>query len=141
MPEFKNFSFKNVNLIFGTLQITGFAPGDDAITLELVTPQFVDLAGARGDVVRAQTSDLRVIVTVNLLQNASCNADLTNIYNIDKITRTGYYPSTLSDKESGETYFINNMYITQYPNVIRGTGVNTMQWVFRGSDFNVQYLT
>ncbi|RLB85535.1 MAG: DUF3277 domain-containing protein [Deltaproteobacteria bacterium] len=132
MPEFKTFSFSNVNVIFGILEIQGFADGDDVVTIEFEADQFNDMAGAKGDVVRSQTNDNRCTATIKLLQNSGSNKDLTIVYNADRDLGTGVSPLVVEDKETGETYVINNAWIRKYPNVIRGQNVNTMEWVFRG---------
>ena len=140
MPEFKTFSFTNVNVIFGILELQGYADGDDVVTIEYETDQFNDLAGAKGDVVRSQTNDNRCTVTIKLLQNSGSNKELTVIYNVDKELGTGVNMMVVEDKETGETYVINNAWIRKYPNIIRGQNVNIMEWVFRG-DFLTPAIT
>lgn len=136
MPEFNNYSFANVNVIFGILEIQGFADGDDVVDIEPEADQFLDLAGAKGDVARSQTNDNRCTVTVKLLQTSSSNKDLMNVHNLDRETGVGAAPLTIEDKETGETYVIKNAWIKAIPKVTRGQGVNSMDWVFRG-DFLV----
>ena len=132
MAEFKNFSFQNVNVIFGILELTGFADGDDVVVIEYEADQFVDMAGAKGDVVRSQTNDNRCTVTIKLLQNSLSNAELTAIFNTDRLSGAGVLPMVINDKETGEAYVINNSWIQKFPTVTRGQGVNSMDWVFRG---------
>lgn len=132
MSEFKTYSFSNVNVIFGILELQGFAEGDDAVIIELETDQFLDMAGAKGDVVRSQSNDNRCTITVKLLQNSGSNKELTTIYNADRELGTGVSPMVIEDKETGETYVINNAWIQKYPSVTRGQGVNSMDWIFRG---------
>jgi hypothetical protein len=132
MSEFKTFSFSNVNVIFGILQLEGYADGDDVVVIDMETDQFNDLAGAKGDVVRSQSNDNRCTVTVKLLQNSGSNVELTAAYNIDRASGSGVYPMIIEDKETGETYVINNAWIQKYPTVNRGQNVNSMDWVFRG---------
>lgn len=136
MPEFKTFSFSNVNVIFGILQLEGFADGDDVVTIELETDQFNDLAGAKGDVVRSQSNDNRCTVTVKLLQTTGSNAELTSLYNTDRLSGAGVVPMIIEDKETNETFLINNTWIQKFPTVTRGQNVNSMDWVFRGDYFN-----
>ena len=140
MAEFKTFSFSNVNVIFGILELKGFGDGDDVVNIELEDNQFNDLAGAKGDVVRSQSNDNRCTVTVKLLQNAVTNKELTTVYNADRLSGTGVRPMTIEDKETGEIYTINNAWINKYPNVVRGQNVNVMEWTFRG-DFLSPLIT
>jgi len=132
MSDFKNFSFSNVNVIFGILELQGFGDGDDVVTIDFDKDQFADMAGAKGDVVRSQTNDNRCTVTVKLLQTSKSNAELTVIYNADRELGTGVNPLVVEDKETCETYVINNAWIRKYPTVTRGQAPNLMEWVFRG---------
>jgi len=136
MGEFKTFSFQNVNVIFGILELGGFADGDDAVVIDTETDQFNDLAGAKGDVVRSQSNDNRCTITVKLLQNAESNTELSAIYNVDRFSGAGVVPMIIEDKETGETYIINNAWIQKFPTVTRGQNVNSMDWVFRGDVFS-----
>lgn len=136
MPEFKTFSFSNVNVIFGILQLEGYADGDDVVVIDMETDQFNDLAGAKGDVVRSQSNDNRCTVTVKLLQNAGSNVELAAAYNTDRSAGTGVAAMIIEDKETGETYVINNAWIQRFPTVNRGQNVNSMDWVFRGDFMN-----
>lgn len=139
MAEFLNYSFTNVNVIFGILELKGFAEGDDVVTIEPETDQFSDLAGAKGDVARSQTNDNRCTVTVKLLQTAQSNKDLTTALNVDKETGIGVQPMVIEDKETGEVYTINNTWISRQPTIIRGQTVNAMEWTFRG-DFLTSFI-
>jgi len=132
MPAFKNYSFANVNVIFGIIELQGFAEGDDVVVITPETEQFADMAGAKGDVARSQTNDNRCTITVKLLQTSNSNKDLTIQFNLDRETGVGVAPLIVEDKESGETYVVNNAWIQQYPDVTRGQGVNSVDWVFRG---------
>lgn len=132
MPQFDNYSFTNVNVIFGILELQGFADGDDVVTIEFEADQFNDLAGAKGDVVRSQTNDNRVTITVRLLQQSISNKELNTVYLADRESGNGVSPMVIEDKETGETYVINNAWIQKFPTVTRGQNVNSMDWVFRG---------
>lgn len=140
MPEFKNYSFKNVNGIFGIHEIKGWGDGDDVLTIDPETEQFSDVAGAKGDVVRTQTSDNRCTVTIKLLQTSGSNKILMGIHTLDRESGMGVLPFFIQDKEFGEKYTINNSWIIRYPTVIRGQGKNLMEWIFRG-DFLTGIIT
>lgn len=140
MAEFGNFSFTNVNVIFGIIELTGFADGDDVVTIEFDSDQYTDMAGAKGDVVRSKTNDNRCTVTVKLLQTSIVNKELTAAFISDRETGVCVQPMIIQDKEGGETYTINNAWIQKYPTVVRGQSPNSMDWVFRG-DFLTPILT
>ncbi len=132
MAGFKTYSFSNGNAIFGITEIQGFAEGADCINIEVETDQFLDMAGAKGDVVRTQTNDNRCTITLKLLQVSESNKDLNNIYIADKETGLGVFPFIYQDKELKETYLVNNAWITKAPVITRGQTPNPMVWVLRG---------
>lgn len=132
MAEFKTFSFKNVNSIFGIIEIQGYAEVDDAVSIVTDTDQFTDTAGAKGDVTRVQTSDNRVTIVHKLLQTSSTNKLLNTAFLVDRETGANVLPMIIEDKESGETFIINNSWITKIPDITRGRGLNQMIWTFRG---------
>jgi len=134
MALFKTFSFQNANAIFGIIEIQGWAEGDDVLTIEMEEDQFSDVAGAKGDVARSQTSDNRCTITIKLLQTSITNAELTAAYTLDKTTGSGVAPMIIEDKEAGETFVVNNAWINKYPKVVRGPKANAMEWVFRGDE-------
>lgn len=141
MSEFNNYSFTNVNVIFGILELTGFAEGDDVVKIEVLTDQFNDLAGAKGDVVRSQTNDNRCTVTIKLLQNSSSNTALMTLFNLDKRTGAGgVNPMSITDKEANEIHFIKNCWIIKHPPLNRGQSPNPVEWIFRGDTLDSNTL-
>lgn len=132
MGDFKNFSFKNINVIFGINEIEGFAEGDDVVSIEYDADQFVKIVGAKGDVTRTQTADSSSTMTIKLLQTSKSNAILMAQFNIDRETGAGVLPFIVNDKETGESHIINNAWIMKPPPIVRGTNPNTMDWVLQG---------
>jgi len=128
---FGNYSFTNVNVIFGILEIQGFAEGDDVVNINFDTEQFTDVAGAKGDVTRTQTNDNRATVVVKLLQTSDSYKELMALYNIDRETGANVQPLTVINKETGETFVGNNAWINKNPDVIRGQNANSVEFTFR----------
>ena len=131
MANFGNYSFTNVNVIFGILEVQGFAEGDDVVNIVFDTEQFTDTAGAKGDVTRTQTNDNRATVTVKLLQTSQSYKDLMNLYNIDRESGANVSPLTVINKETGETFVGNNAWINKAPDIVRGQNANTVEFNFR----------
>lgn len=136
MSDFKNFSYKNINVIYGILELEGFADGDDVVTIETTADQFTKLVGAKGDVARSQTADNSCTITIKLLQTSKSNKLLTALFLADKLSGAGVLPMVINDKEINETYTINNAWIMKQPTVIRGQNVNITEWVFEGDNMN-----
>ena len=128
---FGNYSFTNVNVIFGILEIQGFAEGDDVVNIVFDTEQFTDVAGAKGDVTRTQTNDNRATVTVKLLQTSQSYKELMALYNVDRETGANVQPLTVINKETGETFVGNNSWIQKAPDLVRGQNANAVEFTFR----------
>ena len=131
MANFGNYSFTNVNVIFGILEVQGFAEGDDVVNINFDTEQFTDVAGAKGDVTRTQTNDNRATVTVKLLQTSASYKELMALYNLDRETGANVLPLVVINKETGETFVGNNAWIQKSPDVVRGQNANAVEFTFR----------
>ncbi len=134
MPRFANFTFKNVNIVFGILEIEGYGNGDDVVSIEQDVDQFTKIVGAKGDLTRIQTNDASCLITVKLLQTSVSNPELNTLYLTDRATGAGALPMVINNKEAGESFSIPNSWIVKFPRVVRGQGVNLMEWVFAGDD-------
>lgn len=134
MADFKNFTFKNVNVIAGVLELEGFGEGDDVLTIETDADQFTKIVGAKGDVTRVQSSDNSVTITIKLLQTSNSNKELNTLFLADKQTGAAVFPMIITDLESGEVYSIPNAWIMKQPTITRGQGVNTVDWIFQGDN-------
>ena len=132
MSDFKNFSFKNVNVIWGIIEIEGYSEGDDVVSIVSDKDQFTKKIGVKGDVARSQTADNSCTITVKLLQTSVSNKLLMAAYNADRETGAGTAPLVVNDKETGETYVVNNAWITKLPDITRGENVNDMTWTLHG---------
>lgn len=132
MPDHKNYSFKNVNVIWGILELLGFADGDDVVDIDPSVDQFQLIVGAKGDTARSQSNDNSCLVTIKLLQTSLSNKPLTDAFLLDRESGNVTSPMIINDKESGETYTINNAWIVKYAKVTRGKNINEMTWVFAG---------
>ena len=134
MADFKNFTFKNVNVIAGVLELEGFGEGDDVLTIETDADQFTKIVGAKGDVTRVQSSDNSVTITIKLLQTSNSNKELNTLFLADKQTGAAVFPMIITDLESGEVYSVPNAWIMKQPTITRGQGVNTVDWIFQGDN-------
>lgn len=136
---FGNYSFTNVNVIFGILEISGFAEGDDVVNISFETEQFKDVAGAKGDVARVQTNDNRATIKVKLLQTSSSYKILMDLFNLDRETGANVLPLTVINKETGETFVGNNTWINKAPDIVRGQNANAVEFTFR-TDFGTMVI-
>jgi hypothetical protein len=127
---FGNYSFTNVNVIYGILELQGFAEGDDVVNITFNSDQFQTVVGAKGDVTRSQSNDNSALVTIKLLQTSQSYKDLMLLFNIDRETGAGVLPLTVNNKETGETFIGNNAWIVKTPDLVRGQNANAMEFTF-----------
>ena len=133
----KTYSFSNVAVVFGILQLSGFDEGDDVVTIEAEADEFTDSAGANGDVIRYQTNDHRCTITIKLQSTSTSNRDLVLIANADRQLRKGALSMLIQDKELGETWTIDEAWIKKIPKMSKGQKSGSYDWVFRGSNFTL----
>ena len=134
-----NYSFKNVNVIYGINEIQGFAEGDDVVNIDFNTDQFTMVVGAKGDATRTQTSDNSALIVVKLLQTSLSYKTLMNLYNLDRETGAGVLPLTVINKETGETFVGNNAWIVKAPTIVRGQNANAVEFTF-ATDFGTMIV-
>lgn len=128
----KTFSFKNVNAIFGILEIEGWSEDDDCLTIEYDEDAFQKVVGNKGDVIRIQTNDNSCSITMKLLQTSVTNKFLNLIFNADRELQTGVLPFIATDKEAGETWVVNSAWIQKYPKTVRGKVHHSYEWPMQG---------
>jgi len=128
----KTYSFKNLNAVFGTHEITGFAEGDDAITVEANSESFKTYVGAKGEVTRAMINDESVTIKVKLQQTSKSVAFLQNLHLLDRSTGTVVLPFQIDDFEAGESIKIPKAFISKQPTIVRGAGQNDIEFEFTG---------
>lgn len=128
----KNYSFKNVNVVWGVIEVTGFAKGDDIVVVSFDEEQFQKYVGADGKVTRFQTADESGTIAVKLSQTSITNKEFNVAHLIDRETGKGLFPMSITDRESNLTIVVDSAYIVKHPDLTRGTSVNDMEWVFAG---------
>lgn len=131
---FGNYSFKNVNAIYGISEIQGFAEGDDVVDIDFNADQFTMIVGAKGDATRTQTNDNSAIVVIKVLQTSPSYKELLAQYNIDRETGANVLPLVIINKETGETFVGNNAWIVKSPKITRGQNANSVEFTF-ATDF------
>ena len=139
MMAFGNYSFKNVNVIYGIDEIVGFAEGDDVVNIDFNTDQFTMVVGAKGDATRTQTNDNSALITIKLLQTSKSYKTLMNLYNLDRETGANVLPLTILNKETGETFVGNNSWVVKTPTITRGQNANAVEFTF-ATDFGTMII-
>ena len=128
----KTYSFKNVNVIFGVVELTGFADGDDVVSIVPASDGIGKIVGAKGEVTRSMLNDESVSITIKLLQTSSSVPILQNLYLADKATGAGALPMLITDVETGESFSVKNAWIKKQPEIVRGQNQNPYSIEFDG---------
>lgn len=128
----KTYSFKNVNVIFGVHELTGYSDGDDVVTIEPSSDGFTKIVGAKGEVTRSSVNDESVSVKIKLQQTSKSVPVLQNLYLADKASGAGVLPMLITDIESGESFTIKNAWIRKQPSIVRGQNQNPYEVEFDG---------
>jgi hypothetical protein len=128
--SFENYSFRNVNVIFGIIEFEEFADGDDIVSIDPAGPQWNKTVGGKGDVVRSQTSDNTGTCSIKLLQTSKTNKLLYAQYLTDRETQIGVAPLWVSNKETGKKHIMNNAWIQGEPVDTEGQTVPITTWIF-----------
>jgi len=136
---FGNYSFKNVNAVYGISEIQGFAEGDDVVNIDFNADQFTMVVGAKGDATRTQTNDNSALIVIKVLQTSPSYKELLAQYNLDRETGANVQPLVVINKETGETFVGNNAWIVKPPAMTRGQNANAVEFTF-ATDFGTMII-
>ena len=136
---FGNYSFKNVNVVYGISEVQGFAEGDDVVNIDFNADQFTLIVGAKGDATRTQTSDNSALIVIKVLQTSPSYKELLTQYNLDRETGANVLPLVVVNKDTGELFVGNNAWIVKPPQMIRGQNANAVEFTF-ATDFGTMTI-
>lgn len=137
--SFNNYSFKNVNVIWGIYEFEEMADGDDVVVVTPTGPQWNKTVGAKGDVVRSQTADNSCTIAVKFLNTSKTLKMLHAQYLIDRDTQIGVHPFIITNKETGKKQIINNAWLQGEPPSQEGQSVPIITVTFEGDFLTTIY--
>lgn len=132
----KQYSFYNCDLLIDGEVVDGFADGDAIITASRAREAHNKIVDARGNVVYNTIADLTGEIGFSLLQVSDWNSKLRA--KIEATQRVGLsgnagvflpFQVMLSDKMGNTVVNGINGIILYQPAIVRGTGINTVEWV------------
>ena len=133
MAEFGTYSFKAESGTFGITELTGWADGDNAVTIAQVEDSFTAVSGAKGDVARIQSSNDLQEITMRFLQTSQTAKDLINLHILDRETGNGVLPLLFANSETGEIETFPKAWIVRMPDKVRGAGHNAYEFKFHAT--------
>ena len=125
----KTFSMKEVSVTINGRIIKGFSEAEDAVTVEFNEELWTLVHGAGGDTVRTDNMNESGRFTIALLQTSEDNEFLEDLYNTDRLTRTGVVPVRVTDLNTGRKYSGPTSWIVTFAPVTRGKVHNERRWI------------
>lgn len=134
MAEY-TYNFRNISVIIGGVQITGFAEGDDAIAIEYSSPAVNDVSGADGDAVASLIHDYRASIILRLLQYSPSNDVLSGISAAYKVGTVFTLPFLITDAYGRSLHSAPHVYVSTRPQGAYGQNQNNREWTLRALQF------
>jgi len=126
----KSYDFKQVSLIYGGRQITGFAEGT-AIDVERDTDAFSLTVGADGEAMRSKSNNKSGTVTFRLLQASESNRILSELALADENGTGGPLPLLIKDGSGSDLHADDQAYIQKLAQASYGNEANEREWIIR----------
>jgi hypothetical protein len=131
----KFYSFNNQIVILAALplyppqQLSGWASGDDAITMSYNAERAMPKVGAEGRVAMALTADNSAKFVLKFMQTSGSNKVLNNLANLQKNPLTAIpIVLTIQDTYRQDRAVGTSGVITKVPDVHKGAGINEYSW-------------
>lgn len=119
----KTFDFKKVALIIGTLQASGFADDNEAISVEPDADLFTPYVGADGETSRAASNNQNAKLMAKFAQTSEYNAYLTGL-----IASKAAVPVLLKDASGNTLYASEQAFISKKPKAGFGKETGTREY-------------
>lgn len=128
MGQLTSYSPDNYVLTFGAIIFRGFAKGT-FMELELAEDTIKEDVGSSGDVVRVFTPNHLATLTVTLQGSSPTNDQLSSMHLADRITKIGYAPLQLMDRNGATLFSDPQAYIRKFPKFEAMDDANNYPWV------------
>ena len=114
---------------FGGIIFGGYADGTFLNIAPHAADFFTKVVGADGEVQRSKSADNTHQITFTALQGSDTNEALSNELEIDKETGANKKPLTITDMNSGLTWFWPEAWIRGDPELPMGKEAQDRQWI------------
>lgn len=128
MGVLKTYDFKQVAVIIGGRQITGFAEGDDSVSVEQDSDAWTKTVGADGEVTRSKSNNNAGKIMVKLMKTADSNDFLMGLYNSDKLNNAGLVPAMIKDNSGRALHVAEQAWIKKLPAASYGATAGVVEW-------------
>jgi hypothetical protein len=112
-------------------EVTGYADGDDAIMITRREDAITDKVGADGRMAIARSANKSGEITLKLMQTSPTNHVLVEIHTLQQQKGGQFIPIQVlfQDTNRQDRAAAVAGYIKKLPEIQRGAGVNTQEWV------------
>lgn len=119
------YDFKKVNVIVDGEMLVDYADGDDVIQIVRLADDFNSRAGIKGKTSFSKTNDKRAEITIKLMSTSASYPKLKSL-------RGAQFDISIVDSndEGNIKESATNCVIKRMPDITKGAGVTTMDWVF-----------
>jgi hypothetical protein len=128
MAAVATYAFKDVVVLVNGVPITGFADGDDAISVQRDVPAFTKRVGADGDVLALKSADRSGMATFKLLQSSLSNTTLTALLKIQDAGVLAPIAFSVKDLNGLDLVIAEAAFVEGPPTMVWGAGHNAREW-------------
>ena len=126
----KRYSFKDTIMVINGLEVTGWAEGDDAITIERRADSATDKVGAGGEMMVSISADRSGSVKIKLQQTSSSNKWLMAMLALQEAGCSSFVPIAcmFQDTYRNDLAAGTSGYLKKPPSMTRGAEAGTQEW-------------
>ncbi len=124
----KEYSPKDVQVIFGGNIISGFADGS-MVTISREVDGFTKHTGSQGEVTRVKSANKSGEASIMLAQSSPSNLILSAIEAADELTSNGILPFIVKDVSGKSIYFAGEAWIRKTPDSEFSDVVTDREWI------------
>lgn len=128
MAAVATYAFKDVVVLVNGVPITGFADGNDAVSVERDREAFTKLVGADGDVMALRSADRSGTAMLKLLQSSISNTYLTTFLKIQDAGVLSPVPFSVKDLNGLDLVIAEAAFVAGPPKAIYGAEHNAREW-------------
>lgn len=127
----KTYDFKQVAVIIGGRQMTGFAEGDDVVKVGRDEDAFTMTVGADGEGTRSKSNNKAGKLTIKLKAASESNQILDGFALADELGNAGLVPFLVKDNSGATLHAAEQSYIVKRPESALGMSEGEREWILQ----------
>ncbi len=138
MPIFKNYSPDQVDVIFSSFSITGYAEGS-FIEVEREVDTFTKKVGSLGDVCRTRSLNKSGKITITLVDSHPINDVLATLISQDEQFGTSFGAFSMKDRTGNTEVRATEAWCMKVPKVTRAQASGNISYVFEAASLFIKH--